>query len=55
MIKEAVAEIATNTPVSGPEGPLTRRYAPARLRQSVTTPTAHRRICEADSGSGLAG
>lgn len=43
------------TLVSGPDGPLTRRYAPTSVNLVGTTPTAHRSYFMAKSGYGLAG
>lgn len=43
------------TLVSGPNGPLTRRYAPTSVNLVGTTPTAHRSYFMAKSGYGLTG
>ena len=50
-----VSQTAPYTLVSGPDGPLTRRYAPAAGNLAGTTPTAHRGIFIADRPHGLTG
>lgn len=56
VFSELFTDILATTLVSGPDGPLTRRYAPSTGKTLVgTTPTAHRGIFIADRPHGLAG
>lgn len=50
-----VASALENTPVSGPHGPLTRRYAPTAATPSRDHSDGAQRLYIACSGSGLAG